>query len=633
MSDNLKLYGRNYPYTTGFKAKDENGNILTYTRGGASFTGTVYQDNEGYVVLDDDPGANASITHLTIKEDGVYNAPSGVAYNQITVGTDSGNDVNFYDYDGTIVYSYTAQEFLALTVMPANPTHTGLTSQGWNWSLITAQDYVSDYGMLEIGQMYITDDGKTRFYITIDNDENTLEEDIPFKIVFATSVVGGVTIDWGDNSESTVTTGTANTRTIYSHTYATNGDYTVTLNCTSGTYKLTSGCIFGNVYSDRAVNAKRFKKIEIGKNTNFGTDNWDNFTHLSNLETITLPSGCASWISRGSFGYCFSLKHITIPTGVTYVGDGSGGGDPIFGYNRNLKSVSFPSGVTNLATNGFQYCYNLKRVSLPFGIASISKQYFQGCTNLSKISIPTSVTSIGDGAFQYCYALEEINLFSALTSIGTSAFGSCRGLKKINTTNTIPADVTIGNSAFAGCFGLRTITIEDGITSIGESVFDSCRSLIEVNLPTTLTSLKTKTFINCHRLQKVTGLSNVTSIATQCFYYCYGLPSISLPSGLTAITDSVLRECRTLKLLTIPATITSIAANAFNTCASLQEMHFLSTTPPTLAATSAFTSTNSCAIYVPYSEDHSVLAAYQAATNWSTLASRIQEEPQEEGGE
>jgi len=44
-------------------------------------------------------------------------------------------DVNFIDYDGTILYSYTAQEAQALEALPANPTHAGLTAQGWNWTL------------------------------------------------------------------------------------------------------------------------------------------------------------------------------------------------------------------------------------------------------------------------------------------------------------------------------------------------------------------------------------------------------------------------------------------------------------------------------------------------------------------
>ena len=71
------------------------------------------------------------------------------------------NDVIFIDYDGTIRYSYSAADFANLTALPANPTHQGLTAQGWNWTLADAKEYVAAYGMLVIGQLYVTDDGKT----------------------------------------------------------------------------------------------------------------------------------------------------------------------------------------------------------------------------------------------------------------------------------------------------------------------------------------------------------------------------------------------------------------------------------------------------------------------------------------
>ena len=51
-------------------------------------------------------------------------------------------DVDFIDFDGRLLYSYTAQEFLALEEMPANPSYPGLIAQGWNWTLTDAQDFV-----------------------------------------------------------------------------------------------------------------------------------------------------------------------------------------------------------------------------------------------------------------------------------------------------------------------------------------------------------------------------------------------------------------------------------------------------------------------------------------------------------
>lgn len=70
-------------------------------------------------------------------------------------------DVNFRDYNGTVLYSYTVEEASALTELPPLPTHEGLVCQGWNWTLAD----IKEMGRaVEVGAMYITDDGKTRIY-------------------------------------------------------------------------------------------------------------------------------------------------------------------------------------------------------------------------------------------------------------------------------------------------------------------------------------------------------------------------------------------------------------------------------------------------------------------------------------
>ena len=61
------------------------------------------------------------------------------------------NDVEFIDYDGDVVDSYTAAEFAELTALPPNPTHEGLIAQGWNWSLADAKSFVATYGRITIG--------------------------------------------------------------------------------------------------------------------------------------------------------------------------------------------------------------------------------------------------------------------------------------------------------------------------------------------------------------------------------------------------------------------------------------------------------------------------------------------------
>lgn len=69
---------------SGYTAHDKSGQLITgtLTQGEA---GSVYQDENGYVVLDDEAGQSISAIPLTVTENGTYTAPSGNAYTPITV--------------------------------------------------------------------------------------------------------------------------------------------------------------------------------------------------------------------------------------------------------------------------------------------------------------------------------------------------------------------------------------------------------------------------------------------------------------------------------------------------------------------------------------------------------------------
>lgn len=53
MGDTLKIFGRIYPNTNGFKAEDEYGNVLMFTKGGIT---SIRQDDDGAIVLNDESG-------------------------------------------------------------------------------------------------------------------------------------------------------------------------------------------------------------------------------------------------------------------------------------------------------------------------------------------------------------------------------------------------------------------------------------------------------------------------------------------------------------------------------------------------------------------------------------------------
>ena len=135
-----------------------------------------------------------------------------------------------------------------------------------------------------------------------------------------------------------------------------------------------------------------------------------------------------------------------------------------------------------------------------------------------------------------------------------------------------------------------------------------------------LSTISQYSFSGCKNLKIVDGFENtvLTNTSWNTFYGCSSLQSIQLPESLTTIDGSAFNGCSSLKEITIPAGVTKINGGAFNNCSSLQYIRIEATTPPTLASTSAIPSTIG-AIYVP---DESV-TAYQAATNWSSFASKI----------
>ena len=284
------------------------------------------------------------------------------------------NDVTFYDYDGSIVASYTAAQFAELEEMPENPDHTdeGLTSQGWNWSLVNAKAYVAKYGKLNVGQMYAPTDRKTHVFINIPADDPSYETTLYFG---HTTASGQTVIDWGDGSPTETASGSSAAE--HSHTYASPGQYEITLDTVSGVVSIigTSNSRTGTHF--------------------FGSGNYArNLTRLDKVHFSTKIS-----IGDYAFFHYYALQSVTIPKGVTSVGNYA------FYYCTVLQSVTIPEGVTSIGDYAFYSCYALQSVTIPEGVASIGNSTFANCRALQSVTIPEGVTSVGNYAFQFCYAI------------------------------------------------------------------------------------------------------------------------------------------------------------------------------------------------------------------------------------
>lgn len=340
--------------------------------------------------------------------------------------------VNFYDYDGTLVKSMSSAQFRGLESMPANPSHEGLTAQGWNWSLSDAKAYVAKYGSLDIGQMYVTSDGKTRIYISLPEGRTS-----PI-LKLLLNADSELDIDWGDGSTHSTFTSTSAAYKSERHNYPAPGDYVISISVTTGSFVLqTSSTDVSSILwngnnngssPDKAYN-NAIKKIEIG--------------------------GGATSIGSKAFYNCYSLSSITIPDSVTSIGSSA------FYYCYSLSSITIPNGVTSISDSAFYYCQSLSSITIPEGITSIGGSAFNSCTSLSSITLPNTLTSISNSAFNGCTALSSITIPNGVTSIGNTVFYNCSYMTYIKFTRTTPPTVSNSNA--------------------GSSVSTSTRILVPIN--------------------------------------------------------------------------------------------------------------------------------------------------------
>ncbi len=384
-------------------------------------------------------------------------------------------DVNFYDYDGTLLHSYTANEFANLTAMPENPSHSGLTSQGWNWDLTDAKTYVASYGKLDIGQMYVTSDNKTRLYITL--EEGRLSPTLGLR------VNGSVVVDWGDGNTDTMTGTSAGIVVYKTHTYSNAGNYVIALESATTIYFSASASYPEVLSKENAGNNNEhkaysscLKKVELGNNVVLNSYTFQNFF---NLETITIPKNMTS-IGNSVFFICY-----------------------------NLKCIVIPNEMTSISSSCFGYCYGLKHIILPKSITSFSNNCFQYCQSLTRLIVPPLVTQIRNNNFQYCYCLNTIIMPTNITSIGTGAFQSCYSLGEINTRNV----TSIEGSAFGSCFSLQKVQISNSLTSFGTYVFQNCYSLCYALIPKTITNIPNGIFSNCYAIKYI-DFTNFESVPT-----------------------------------------------------------------------------------------------------------------------
>ena len=329
-------------------------------------------------------------------------------------------------------------------------------------------------------------------------------------------------------------------------------------------------------------------------------------------------------IGESAFRDCGNLTSVELPDSVTSIG-------AYAFYNSHLSSIDVGNGIQNIEAFGFGTCQYLTSLVLPATLTSIMNQAFYASGNLTSITIlATTPPVLNANAFQATSAnlviyvpASSLSAYKAATNWSSIAdriypipseglaftvsnneatitgIGTCTDAA-IAIPNSIDGSPVkyIGNNSFTGNNSITSLFVPASVISVGQYSFYSCQYITSLTLSEGLVTIGDYTFTVCQRLHGELKIPNsVTSIGIAAFLQNGQLTSIDIGTGISQIKDQAFKNCTSLTGITIRAT-----------------------TPPTLDNADAFDNTNDCPIYVPADS----VTAYQTATNWASLASRIQ---------
>lgn len=335
------------------------------------------------------------------------------------------SDINFWDYDGTLLYSWTLAELATKTELPPLPSHDGLVCQGWNWTL---QD-IKDAGReLDIGALYITDDGKTRLYVDVDTE--TWDD---FVLNYWQGQKNATTVDWGDGTTPEAVNDYSYIE--HRHVYASSGSYVITMSVKEGTtMRLGNGSNGRRLIANDKTDSGRcamLRKVEVGARV-----------------TATDP---------GCFRYCCRLESVSLPQT-----------SKVNAYHAFVQCPQlrvFVAADMDEIQRTFYKCCNLRAIATPKGTTQSNDEYAITSTAVRQVNFDMTAATTVEG-------LERVHIKAVNGQVGN--FSSCRALLEV----TIPADATtFVAAAFQGDNALRRVTCLGDIASIPAQVFQRCYPL------------------------------------------------------------------------------------------------------------------------------------------------------------
>ena len=244
----------------------------------------------------------------------------------------------------------------------------------------------------------------------------------------------------------------------------------------------------------------------------------------------------------------------------------------------------------------FYKCSSLTTITIPEGVTSIGNEAFYGCSSLYKV-INCSNLSLTKGSSSngyVAYYAEVVHQGGELTTVGDFQFYTSNGIHSLvnyigNDTEIVLPDsyngenYKIGGCAFYSCSSLTSITLPEDVTSIGNYAFDNCTALKKVIIEDGSSTLSLGyngssqgLFYDCPLEEVYLGrnlsYSSDNSYGYSPFYKKTKLTTLAIGDNVTSIPSFLFYNNTSLTSITLPESVTSIGNYAFENCTALKKV-------------------------------------------------------------